>query len=198
MGKLAQKKQAVTEQAVRESVYEAILQVLSDHGLEKLTMQKVARAAGIATGTLYNYFKDKDALLVYTAQRLFDQLRGVMVQACRKPLGADDKLMELIRSDFHFFYQNQAYFQFLDQAQVFCKMDMVIKHQHVSEVRQVIAGVIESGIREGVFKAVDVATTADFFHRAIVGTLCVRPELEAFDPEFEAQSLVKMLMAILK
>lgn len=46
------------EQLIREQVYSAVLQVLSEYGLEKLTVQRVAAAANLATGTLYNYFKD--------------------------------------------------------------------------------------------------------------------------------------------
>jgi hypothetical protein len=110
---------------------------------------------------------------------------------------AQEKLMKLIRSEFRLFHQNIAYFQFLDQAQIFCKMDKAIKRHHVQEVTEIISRVIEQGIAERVFKKVDVTTTAEFFHRAIVGTLCIRPELEDFDPDREAKSLVRMFMSIL-
>lgn len=198
MGKLSQKKNAMAEQVVRESVYEAILQVLSQYGFEKLTMQQVAAEAGIATGTLYNYFKDKDALLVYTAQRLFEQIREGLAVVAERRISAKKKLMELVLSNFRFFHQNMVFFQFLDQAQIFCKIDVSVKRNHVQEETGIIGRVIEEGIAEGAFKAVDVKTTADFFHRAIVGTLCVRPELEEFYPEKEAKSLARMFMSILE
>ncbi|MCE5184684.1 MAG: TetR family transcriptional regulator [Planctomycetaceae bacterium] len=55
MKKFVEKKQALSEQAVRDSIAQAVLVVLGSQGLEKLTMQRVAAAADIATGTLYNY-----------------------------------------------------------------------------------------------------------------------------------------------
>lgn len=198
MGKLSQKKQAMAEQVVRESIHEAVLEVLSSQGLEKLTMQQVATEAGIATGTLYNYFKDKDAVLVYTAQRLFEQIRELLSAVADRELGAKAKLTEMILTEFEFFHQNMPYFQFLDQAQIFCKMDTSIKREHLREEIGIIRRVIEQGIAEEVFEGVDPETTADFFHRAIVGTLCVRPEVDAFDPNVEAKSLVRMFMSILE
>jgi hypothetical protein len=40
-----------------------------------------------------------------------------------------------------------------------------------------LAGIIKEGTAKGDFKAIDVEKTAEFFHRAMVGTLCVNPEL---------------------
>lgn len=182
---------------VRESVYRAVLEVFSDCGPERLTMQKVASAAGIATGTLYNYFKDKDELMVYAAQRLFEQNHRLMSDIAAERRGGKAKLMQLIRSEFRLFHENIAYFRFLDQAQVFYKIDLAIKREHVERITEVIGRVIEQGIAEGAFKNVDVPSTADFFHRAIVGTLRMRPELGDFEPDREAKWLVRMFMSIL-
>jgi hypothetical protein len=49
MGKISQQKQVFAEQLIRESIYSAGLQVLSEYGLEKLTVQRVAVAANLAT-----------------------------------------------------------------------------------------------------------------------------------------------------
>lgn len=49
-------------------IYTATLKLVRANGLAGITMQSVAREAGIATGTLYIYFENKDALII----RLFD------------------------------------------------------------------------------------------------------------------------------
>ena len=82
------------EQLIREQVYSAVLQVLSEYGLEKLTVQRVAAAANLATGTLYNYFKDKDALLVYAAVRLFEQVRQQQTDAVAASLSPAKKMQD--------------------------------------------------------------------------------------------------------
>ena len=192
MKKISEKKQAFTEQLIRDSVYEAVLQVLSEHALEKLTVQRVAAAANIGIGTLYNYFKDKDALLVYAGIRLFDQLRQRQSEAVGTVSTPLDKLQALVDATFMFFNKNVAYFQFLEQAQVYHKIARADKHDHIDQEIRMLAGIINQGIKNGDFKAVNAEKAANFFHRAIVGTLRVNPELDLFDPHKEAVSLAKM------
>ena len=194
---MSQQKQVIAEQLIREQIYTAVLQVLSEYGLDKLTVQRVAVAADLATGTLYNYFKDKDALLVYAAVRLFEQLRQQQNDAVTAALPSVEKLQAFVESTFIFFHNNIAFFRFLDQAQVYCKIDMAIKHDHVNQESQMLSRIIAEGIQNGVFKSVTADNTAVFFHRAIVGTLCVNPELGDFDPRQEAESLVNMFTAFL-
>jgi AcrR family transcriptional regulator len=48
----------------RQRILEAARERFRYYGVKKTTMQEVARDAGVAVGTLYLYFKDKDDLLV--------------------------------------------------------------------------------------------------------------------------------------
>lgn len=198
MKKFVETKQAISEQAVRESISLAVMNVLRTHGLEKLTIQRVASEAHIAAGTVYNYFKDKDELLVYTAERLFDRIRDLMRKAVEEKNEPHAKLLEMIRCSFSFFSENSSFFEFLDRAQIYSKMHQSVKQAHVEQVRMMFAQVLQEGIEGGFFKKVNVETTADFFHRAIVGTICLIPELDVFDPDREAQSLAKMFFTLLE
>jgi AcrR family transcriptional regulator len=49
-------------------IYTATLKLVRANGLAGITMQSVAKEAGIATGTLYIYFENKEMLII----RLFD------------------------------------------------------------------------------------------------------------------------------
>lgn len=46
-----------------ENIFAASLKLISANGIAGLTMAKIAKEAGLATGTLYIYFKSKDLLL---------------------------------------------------------------------------------------------------------------------------------------
>ena len=48
----------------RQRILEAARKRFRHYGVRKTTMQEIARDAGVAVGTLYLYFKDKDDLLV--------------------------------------------------------------------------------------------------------------------------------------
>lgn len=198
MKKLTEKKQAFTEQAVREAIGQAALHVLGAQGLEKLTMQKVAAEADIATGTLYNYFRDKDALLIYIAEQLFSQIRERMRRALEENSNARVKLLEMIRCPFQFFKENLSYFQLMDRADVYSKMHTSIKENHVMEERRMIARLLEEGMQQGIFRKVDIEKTADLLQRCVVGTICVKSEVEVFNPDKEAQWLAEMFYAFLE
>src|SRR5215210_8358852 len=50
--------------ARREQILEAATRVFAGKGFRRATTKEVAREAGVSEGTIYNYFDDKDALLV--------------------------------------------------------------------------------------------------------------------------------------
>lgn len=58
----------------RRDVLVAAGSLISEHGLEGLTMRKLAARAGVAVATLYNQFGDRDGLLVAFVSNGLDQL----------------------------------------------------------------------------------------------------------------------------
>ncbi|HEX3917772.1 MAG TPA: helix-turn-helix domain-containing protein [Caulobacteraceae bacterium] len=55
--------------ATWEAIVEAAAQILERHGPEALTTNAVAERAGVSIGTLYQYFPDKQAILIAAARR---------------------------------------------------------------------------------------------------------------------------------
>jgi TetR/AcrR family fatty acid metabolism transcriptional regulator len=57
---------------------DAAVKVFADRGFHSATVAEIARAAGVADGTIYLYFKSKDDLLL----RVFDEeMTGLLAQA---------------------------------------------------------------------------------------------------------------------
>jgi AcrR family transcriptional regulator len=56
--------------ARREQIVEAATRVFAEKGFRRATTREVARAAGVSEGTIYNYFEDKDALLLAILDKL--------------------------------------------------------------------------------------------------------------------------------
>ncbi len=80
-----------------EAISAAALRRFLHYGLKKTSMQEVAADAGIAVGTLYLYFKDKDDLVAGCAERFAVEHR----EQAQKLLGtrerADRKLVTYVR-----------------------------------------------------------------------------------------------------
>ncbi len=56
--------------ARRNQILDAATQVFAEKGFQRATIRDIARAAGIADGTIYNYFENKTALMLGILDRL--------------------------------------------------------------------------------------------------------------------------------
>jgi AcrR family transcriptional regulator len=56
-----------TKAATRQAILAVARRLFAENGFERTTTRDIARAAGLATGTLFNYFATKEALLSYLA-----------------------------------------------------------------------------------------------------------------------------------
>jgi AcrR family transcriptional regulator len=55
----------------QQRILKAAIEVFGTLGLERATMKDIADKAGVASGTLYTYFSDKEALFVGAVDRLW-------------------------------------------------------------------------------------------------------------------------------
>lgn len=64
----------------RDAILDAAEHLMADYGYHRITMEEVARAAGIGRTTIYLHFKTKQdvtlAVLDRSHERLLDRLRG--------------------------------------------------------------------------------------------------------------------------
>ncbi len=78
-------------------ILEAAIKVFARQGFYQSTIAQIAREAGVADGTIYLYFKNKDDILVqffnYRTKQVFDRFRAAVNQADNSL----DKLRSLIR-----------------------------------------------------------------------------------------------------
>lgn len=60
-------------QARRNLIIDAAIEVISEDGFQRTTIKQIASKAGIADGTIYNYFKNKDDILLGITARLSEE-----------------------------------------------------------------------------------------------------------------------------
>lgn len=64
----------------REHILMAAEKLIAEHGIHGLSMQKLAKEANIAAGTIYRYFADKEELLIevrfHVAQQIADAIQS--------------------------------------------------------------------------------------------------------------------------
>lgn len=66
--------QAQIIEARRNQILDAAAKVFAERGFHPTTIKDIAKEAGIADGTIYNYFKNKSALLIGIFERMRDTI----------------------------------------------------------------------------------------------------------------------------
>src|ERR1043165_7344538 len=62
------------KEQTKERILEAALHLFREKGLEATTTKEISKRAGIAEGTLFNYFKTKEDLALYFFQKETEDL----------------------------------------------------------------------------------------------------------------------------
>lgn len=131
-------------------ILEAAVVVFAEQGFFQSTVAQIAKKAGVADGTIYLYFKNKDDILIqfyeYKTQQVFERFRVALDQAGT----AEQKLHHLIRTHLEEF-QKDINMAIVYQAET---------HQHrrlaqdvIKEMskwyRDIITDVVELGQQQG-------------------------------------------------
>jgi AcrR family transcriptional regulator len=183
------KKKALKEFA-REAIYEAILVVIKDHGYDGLTMQRVATAAGIATGTLYNYFKNKDELLIYADKKIHLSFLEFFGELNALSVSAREKLVKLVEGIYGFATVHTEVLVIMDQANVFSKIPKQEKRKNHMDFENTFVSVVRQGIEDKSFRDVDPAVAGELFAMTLSGMICHKAEMETFDPEADKEKVL--------
>ena len=80
-----------------DRILDAAIKVFAEQGFHQSTISQIARQAGVADGTIYLYFKNKDDILVHFFNSKTRLVFGRFREAVRKADGAVGKLRALVQ-----------------------------------------------------------------------------------------------------
>jgi TetR/AcrR family transcriptional regulator, fatty acid metabolism regulator protein len=135
-------------------ILEAACKVFAKLGFHQSTISLIAKEAGVADGTIYLYFKNKDDILVqfieYKTKLVFDRFRDAVEEAET----AVEKLRNLIRTHLGEFQKDP------NMAIVYQAQNRHMQHELAREsvkamskrYRDIIAEIIEQGQEEGTIR----------------------------------------------
>ncbi|MEM9164864.1 MAG: helix-turn-helix domain-containing protein, partial [Cyanobacteria bacterium P01_F01_bin.4] len=88
------------DESKRQAIMAAAQTRLAQYGVKKTTMQEIAKDVGIAVGTLYLYFKNKNEILIATAKAYSQQHLLDTDKILRGNTSADQKLKAYLLNRF--------------------------------------------------------------------------------------------------
>ena len=131
-------------------ILEAAVKVFAEQGFFQSTISQIAKEAGVADGTIYLYFKNKDDILVqffsYKTKQVFSRFR----EDVDKADSAIDKLRNLIRRHLKEF-QSDRNMAVVYQAETHQRSRLVEKQiKEMSKMYlDIVSEIVEQGQEEG-------------------------------------------------
>ncbi|MBN1946378.1 MAG: TetR/AcrR family transcriptional regulator [Bradymonadales bacterium] len=151
----------------RMRILEGALRVFAAKGFYKTRVSEIAKEAGVADGTIYNYFKSKDEILISLFEVKMDGILERLGQELKG--GVEERLRKYIEAHLSLAVEDPALAEFitveLRQSDKFLRE---YKNPKFSQFLRVLSGLIEEGQQLGHFRSdLDARVVA----RAIFGAL---------------------------
>ena len=170
----------VSEERI-EQITAAATKVFAEQGFDKARMDDIASEANLSKGTLYLYFKSKDAIIKHLLDRLFEREFADMRSQLDSPISAREKLLnfaEIIIADL----QNWSrlipiMYEFLGRLFRQSIVQQAFK-EYMNTYLDVITPVIQQGMDAGEFTVTDAEETAITIGALFEGTIL----LWVYDP----------------
>jgi AcrR family transcriptional regulator len=156
---------------MKDTIFEAAGSVLEQHGVSGITMDRVATTAGLATGSLYNYFQDKDDLLQFIFARLVEPFFQAIEEIAAGTLPAPRKLERILRTALEHSAKHKGVIRLLAET----KQDHEVRKSIRPRFLRLLTALFEHGIQEGSFRPHNPAHTGHMF----LGNLSELFELQA-------------------
>ncbi|MBU8902233.1 MAG: TetR/AcrR family transcriptional regulator [Victivallales bacterium] len=158
MARFSEEQKALLDQVMHTKICEAATQIIMDHGVEDITMSRVAETAGVAKGTLYNYFKNKDTLLTCTENSIFEPLKEDVAVIAASDLTALLKLREIAKIILEHFSRYKKLLVLLQDS----KMNKE-RFKKREELVTIIEKIITPAIKSGEVRALKSRIVAEIF-----------------------------------
>jgi TetR/AcrR family fatty acid metabolism transcriptional regulator len=141
-------------EARRQAILQAARQVFARKGYDPATLEAVAREAGLAKGTLYLYFRDKEDLYFHTVLHMLESLQASIQEQAERPAGALERMRALALGQCSFFLRHRDNLQLLAP---FSNPSLARLHKRlISAMKELLAGhyqrviaLVEEGQRAG-------------------------------------------------
>jgi len=191
-----QERKKAMEAFMRQGVLDAVIGLLMRDGVQGITMDRVAMEAGVAKGTLYVYFKNKEEILDAAVEASFEplivELTGIM-DADKAP---DKRLEDFSRLNLQFFDEQQDLIRilFYDRERIHSEKNRFNDDRYLTLLSKV-AEVLNEGVDTGLFAPMDSMKIAAMFIEANMGMVMqrIRDGISG-DVEQDARQIISIFM----
>ncbi len=158
--------------SIKEMILGCARDIVESEGFEGLSIRKVAKRAGYTPGSIYQYFDDKDTL----KRALINEGYEAIMRATMKPLNAGtirEEVIERFKAYTHAALRMPQYYKavMLSDDPLITSMTRVLGSETGESPKSIkkLESLLEQGVNEGVFRAVDTNSYAQILWTANFG-----------------------------
>lgn len=182
---------------MRSAILQTAEKVFARHGYFSTTIKLIADEAGVAIGSIYQYFKNKDDLYGTLLEEKIKELLAFLTTALHKAPTGSNRLNVLIESIIEFFVNNVAFFNIYaaehDALDLKLHSSLFVRYfKYRQDFLNLIKAEVEAAIRQGTLQKHDPELIAEALmgimhniirHKFLSGEKLTVPELTNFITE---------------
>ena len=136
-----------SSKSMHEAILDATDRLLARQGYKKMTVDDLAREAGIGKGTVYLHFSSKEEIALSHIDRIIDRLKQNLAAIARKSSAVEERLREMVIERVMYRFDGvQHYSQSLNEMLTILRPKLLERRKrHFIEEAQIFAGVIAEG-----------------------------------------------------
>ncbi|MBE9213806.1 TetR/AcrR family transcriptional regulator [Plectonema cf. radiosum LEGE 06105] len=176
----------------RAAILNAAKQRLRKYGIQKTKMQEIAKDVGIAVGTLYLYFKNKDDILIASTEAFAQQHIAYTERILNSSKSPQEKLKAYILNRFEASQETRnSGSHAAELARAVIRLNPHIIEEQSNWTRKNLFKILQEGIETNLFKIDNLERDVEVFLHSIGYFFPVATTEKYFEPEAE-----KLLMVI--
>jgi AcrR family transcriptional regulator len=182
----------------RRQIFLAVTRVLARKSFHQATVKEMAQEAGIAAGSIYQYLRSKDEIVLLLVESMVDELveelpgirertqddpRAELLAIMRTVLGVVDRYREafaVINHEVRYFEKNTEY--------------RAAMREILRPYKEAVAGALERGRAQGVIHFVDLWSVVEAVHMLCSGLAMGASMLAKTDKETYWREIEAMIM----
>jgi len=165
------KRKEMIKEVTKRIIYIAVINIINDEGYASVTMDKVAEVAGIAKGTIYAYFKNKEELMREVFEDSLHPLTETIDDILLGNKSPEEKLSDMATAMLKYFDENDKFFRIMmyERELMQLERERFLDDRYYGAIEK-LTRVIEDGIELGKFRKLAPKKVATIFLEAIVVT----------------------------
>ena len=187
-------KEIMTAQ-MRSDIHKASVEIIRQEGWKSFTTEKIAEKMGVSRGVLYNYFKNKEAIVNSLLVESSDTFCAHLADICNQTTSGRERLQKICEFYIDEFNKDyETFYQIFGNNSHTSSMETIIKGS--CKITGIISKIISEGIAAGEFIENDPNTLATLFLGGLK-EICIQAKYNNKNPEYQ-QMLTIMLNTITK